>query len=292
MKKQAIFLLGPTASGKTDLAMKLYQKYPIDIISVDSAMIYKGMDIGTGKPTKEELKLAPHKLIDILDPPTKYSVSQFYTDAVNLMNNSIENNRIPLLVGGTMMYFNILFSGISNLPEANQNLRAELDNDIKKFGLEYLYKKLEQLDPAAAKNIKPTDPQRIQRALEVCILTGNKFSQLQLKNNNLLTDWDIKKFAIAPIDRKILHNRIEKRFHQMLDLGFIEEAKKLPYMNIVGYKQIHQYLNNEIDKETMIYKSIVATRQLAKRQFTWARKWDDLTWLDSENYNLDIFNLS
>lgn len=296
---KVIFLMGPTASGKTALAIELAKKHPIDLISVDSAMIYKGMDIGTAKPAPEILKEFPHKLIDIKDPSEPYSVADFYHDARREIEASLAKGRIPLLVGGTMLYFNALRKGLSHLPEANEVIREQLLHEAQSLGWPALHKRLTKIDPIAADKIKPTDSQRIQRALEVYELTGKPLSELWQPGMEPLP-YEILAFAIAPEDRKTLHDRIAKRFKQMISQGFVEEvaklkersdlSEKLPSIRCVGYRQIWQHLNGELSLDEAVEKSIVSTRQLAKRQFTWLRAWPDLTWLGSDrNNNLDYF---
>ncbi|MDF2940851.1 MAG: tRNA ((37)-N6)-dimethylallyltransferase MiaA [Gammaproteobacteria bacterium] len=287
--------MGPTASGKTALAIELAKKMPIDIISVDSAMIYKGMDIGTAKPSPEILQEFPHKLIDIKDPSEAYSVADFYQDAKKEIENSLAKGRIPLLVGGTMLYFNALRNGLSQLPKADEAIRERLLKEAESQGWPELHKKLSEIDPEAAAKIKPTDSQRIQRALEVYEITGEPLSKLWVPGMEGLP-YPIVAIAVAPKDRSILHQRIAERFKIMIEQGFIDEVKslyhrgdlseKLPSIRCVGYRQIWQYLNGEMNLDQAIEKSIVATRQLAKRQFTWLRSWPDLNWFDSDDPDL------
>jgi tRNA dimethylallyltransferase len=293
--KKVIFIMGPTASGKTALAIELAKKMPIDIISVDSAMIYKGMDIGTAKPSPEILQEFPHKLIDIKDPSEAYSVADFYQDAKKEIENSLAKGRIPLLVGGTMLYFNALRNGLSQLPKADEAIRERLLKEAESQGWPELHKKLSEIDPEAAAKIKPTDSQRIQRALEVYEITGEPLSKLWVPGMEGLP-YPIVAIAVAPKDRSILHQRIAERFKIMIEQGFIDEVKslyhrgdlseKLPSIRCVGYRQIWQYLNGEMNLDQAIEKSIVATRQLAKRQFTWLRSWPDLNWFDSDDPDL------
>lgn len=287
--------MGPTASGKTALAMELAKLYPIDIISVDSAMIYKGMEIGTAKPSAEILQEFPHKLIDIKDPAESYSVADFYHDARREIESSLSKDRIPLLVGGTMLYFNALRKGLSELPKADETIRQRLLEEANVQGWPALHQRLASIDPDAVAKIKPTDSQRIQRALEVYELTGIPLSVLWVPGMEPLP-YPIIALAIAPKDRKILHARIAERFKLMMSQGFIDEVKelqergdltdKLPSIRCVGYRQVCQYLNGELSLDEAIEKSIVATRQLAKRQFTWLRAWPDLIWLDSDDADL------
>ena len=287
---QAIFLMGPTASGKTALAIELCQRFPCEIISVDSALVYKGMDIGTAKPTAEELAIAPHHLIDFLDPAQVYSAADFRKDSLALIEQIHANGKIPLFVGGTMLYFKALLDGLSNLPAADANIRQEILLQAETNGWESLHQELSQYDPESAKRIHPNDPQRINRAVEVYRITGKSLTELTQDKGDAFP-YRLKQFAIAPNDRAILHQRIEKRFLQMLEAGFEEEVKKLycrgdlhpelPSIRCVGYRQMWDYLDNKVDHEEMVYRGIVATRQLAKRQMTWLRGWSDVTWLDS-----------
>ncbi|WP_311752383.1 tRNA (adenosine(37)-N6)-dimethylallyltransferase MiaA [Proteus columbae] len=292
IKPKAIFLMGPTASGKTALAIALRQKLPVDIISVDSALIYRGMDIGTAKPDATEQSLAPHRLIDILDPALPYSAADFRRDALNAMEEIIAAGRIPLLVGGTMLYFKALLEGLSPLPSANPDVRAEIEKKAAEQGWEAIHKELALVDPVAAQRIHPNDPQRLSRALEVYLISGKTMTELTKISGESLP-YDVYQFAIAPKDRNVLHQRIEARFKQMLTCGFEDEVKSLyergdlhedlPSVRCVGYRQMWSYLSGEIDYDEMVYRGICATRQLAKRQITWLRGWNDIHWLDSED---------
>ncbi|QEZ94126.1 tRNA (adenosine(37)-N6)-dimethylallyltransferase MiaA [Proteus sp. CD3] len=292
IKPKAIFLMGPTASGKTALAISLRQKLPVDIISVDSALIYRGMDIGTAKPDATEQSLAPHRLIDILDPALPYSAADFRRDALNAMKEITAAGRIPLLVGGTMLYFKALLEGLSPLPSANPDVRAEIENKAAEQGWEAIHKELALVDPVAAQRIHPNDPQRLSRALEVYLISGKTMTELTKISGESLP-YDVYQFAIAPKDRNVLHQRIEARFKQMLTCGFEDEVKSLyergdlhedlPSVRCVGYRQMWSYLSGEIDYDEMVYRGICATRQLAKRQITWLRGWNDIHWLDSED---------
>lgn len=310
----AIFVMGPTASGKTDLAMALCEQLPCDIISVDSAMIYRGMDIGTAKPTTAELAKAPHRLIDIRDPAEIYSAADFRQDALAHMAEITAAGRIPLLVGGTMMYFKALLHGMSDLPPASPDLRASLKARAQAEGWATLHRELTEKDPVAAGLIHPNNRQRVLRALEVIYLTDKPLSELWRSSGHVedypyTTDWQaddtsglpytVMQFALTPKDRVVLHDRIRKRFLGMLEQGFVEEVEglmgrgdlipDLPSMRSVGYRQVWQWLEGEGSHETMTEKGIAATRQLAKRQLTWLRKWQDLTWLDSgDRENTDI----
>lgn len=289
-----ICLMGPTASGKTALAMALHDTLPCDIISVDSALVYRNMNIGTAKPTFEELAKYPHRLIDLKDATQSYSASEFCKDALAHIAEIRANNRIPLLVGGTMMYFKSLIDGISPLPEANTKVRQEIENEAKEKGWEVLHKLLEELDPQSANRIHKNDPQRLTRALEVYRLTGNTLSQLTETKGERLSG-NVLQFAIAPSDRKVLHNRIELRFNQMIAQGFEQEVvnlkqrsdlhQDLPSIRCVGYRQMWQYLSGECEYDEMIFRGICATRQLAKRQLTWLKNWPNLTWLNMEDEN-------
>lgn len=290
-KPQAIFLMGPTASGKTDLAIALRQTLPVEVISVDSALIYKGMDIGTAKPSQAELALAPHRLIDILDPAESYSAMNFRADALKEMADITASGRIPLLVGGTMLYYKALIEGLSPLPSADPNIRAEIEQRAEQQGWAALHQELLKIDPVAGTRINPNDSQRINRALEVFYITGKTMTELTAEQGESLP-YDVLQFAIAPQERAVLHERIEQRFHKMIALGFEEEVKKLyarsdlhidlPSIRCVGYRQMWEYLQGEISLDEAIFKGICATRQLAKRQITWLRSWQsELTWLDS-----------
>lgn len=281
----AIFLMGPTASGKTALSVQLAQALNGEIISVDSALVFKGMDIGTAKPTVEERGGITHHLIDILDPAEVFSTGQFRTRALTLMDDISRRGKIPLLVGGTMLYFNALSSGLAVLPEADPAIRARLDRDLEQLGREVLYQRLADIDPASAARIHPNDPQRVQRALEVYEISGKPLSSFFTADQEPAIPYQPIKLVIAPPDRKILHDIIAKRFRQMLEQGFIDEvealynrgdlSEKMPSIRAVGYRQAWSYLQGEMDKETMIEKAIIATRQLAKRQFTWLRRETD-----------------
>lgn len=297
MIKKVICLMGPTACGKTDLAIRLSQKIQADIISVDSAMVYREMDIGTAKPSDSELKIAPHRLINVCDPSEIYSAGQFCTDALREINTIFSHHRTPLLVGGTMLYFHKLLFGLAELPTADAALREKLSKETEKIGLKAMHEKLQAIDPVAAQKIKPQDPQRIQRALEVFYITGKPISQLQQEQQpSLLADYNVISIALIPKDRAWLHDRIAKRFENMLDAGFIEEVRGLyqrgdiapdmPSMRIVGYRQVWEYLDGKIDFETMKQKAIAATRQLAKRQMTWLRSWENLIVFDPQDSKL------
>ncbi|OBX09219.1 tRNA dimethylallyltransferase [Gallibacterium salpingitidis] len=292
-KPLALFLMGPTASGKTGLAIQLSKEIPCEIISVDSALIYRGMDIGTAKPTAEELAETPHRLIDIKDPAESYSAADFRLDALQAMQEISAKGKIPLLVGGTMLYYKALLEGLSPLPQANPIIRAEIENKAQQLGWQALHQELAQVDPQAALRIHPNDPQRINRALEVYYLTGKSLTELTEQKGEPLP-YQLLQFAIAPQDRSVLHQRIEIRFHQMLAQGFQQEVEKLyqrndlhldlPSIRCVGYRQMWEFLQGKYDYDEMVYRSICATRQLAKRQITWLRGWNSpIIWLDSLN---------
>jgi tRNA dimethylallyltransferase len=295
MHKKAICLMGPTASGKTALSIALACDLPIEIISVDSAQIYQGMDIGSAKPSIEERQKVKHHLIDILVPHERYNAGQFCQDAYRLINEIQSRNHIPLLVGGTMMYFKALQQGLSDLPHANMQIRQQLDEEVHRYGLDALYEKLNQVDAISAQKIKPTDKQRIQRALEVFMLTRKPLSDWHdtvLMNSNC----EYINLALMPIDtpRGILHDRIENRFRAMLSQGLVEEVKavwgcaveeNLPAKRCVGYRQVGDFLVGKCNYEEMQAKAIAATRQLAKRQMTWLRHWSDCHYFDFLNIN-------
>ena len=285
----AIFLMGPTASGKTDLAVTLARSLPVDLISVDSALVYRGMDIGTAKPEPALLEEIPHGLVDILDPAESYSAARFRQDALALMEKSRAAGRVPLLVGGTMLYFHALEHGLAELPPADPGVRAALRQRLEQEGAAALHAALVRKDPVAAARIHPNDPQRLLRALEVLEQTGRPMSELQASRRGPALDWRLLKLVRAPEQRSLLHQRIEKRFHRMLALGFEEEVAcllarpdlhpGLPSLRAVGYRQMAAYLQGEYDREEMIGRGIAATRQLAKRQFTWLRREREAAWL-------------
>lgn len=287
-----ICLMGPTASGKTALAMALSDALPCDIISVDSALIYRDMDIGTAKPTGEELSKYPHRLINLRDATQSYSAADFCHDALAEIATIRANNRIPLLVGGTMMYFKSLIEGISPLPAANTDIRKQIEDEAAELGWDFMHEKLANIDPVSAQRIHPNDPQRITRALEVFRLTGNTLTQLtQTKGDKL--QGDILQFAISTKERSTLHERIELRYQQMIEQGFEQEVIKLkkrgdlnedlPSIRCVGYRQMWEYLDGKYDHKEMIFRGVCATRQLAKRQLTWLRSWPDLHWLTTDD---------
>lgn len=294
---KAIFLMGPTASGKTALSLALHQHLPVDIISVDSALIYREMNIGTAKPSQEELKLVPHRLIDIRDPSQAYSVGDFRTDALREMAQIVSKGRIPLLVGGTMLYFKALLEGLSPLPSADLKIRADIEKEAKNLGWKALHDELCRIDPVSGARIHHNDPQRLSRALEVFRISGKTLSELtEIKGDPL--PYEVHQFAISPKERVDLHRRIELRFQQMMEAGFEQEVRTLfergdlnpdmPSIRCVGYRQMWDYFTNSSSLDESTYRAVCATRQLAKRQITWLRSWDNLTWLDSDNVPLSL----
>jgi tRNA dimethylallyltransferase len=277
-------LLGPTASGKTAAALALAARRPVEIISVDSALVYREMDIGTAKPTAEERAVAPHHLIDIVDPTEAYSAAQFRADTLRLTGEIHARGRLPLLVGGTMLYYKALTQGLNDLPAADADVRATLDADAAREGWPALHARLAAVDPATAARLAPNDSQRIQRALEVFLLTGQAMSALlaaPARIDDTAAAWRFVPIALEPSERSVLHARIEKRFDAMLAGGFVDEVVKLrergdllpemPSMRCVGYRQVWEYLDGAVDYSTMRDKGIFATRQLCKRQLTWLR---------------------
>lgn len=291
----AVCIMGPTASGKTDLAVRLVEEFPFEIISVDSALVYRDMNIGTAKPEPEVLAKAPHRLIDFLDPAEAYSAARFREDALREMADITRSGRIPLLVGGTMMYFRSLLEGLAELPSADDVLRAELMKEAEEKGWPAMHDQLKRIDPQAAARIHPNDPQRIQRAIEVYRLTGMSLSVWQAQPTVPFPYHPVL-IGLVPSDRAVLHERISKRFHKMLELGLIEEVTALysrgdlhidmPSMRAVGYRQVWQYLDGDLSYEEMVDKAIAATRQLAKRQLTWLRSMKSLREFDCLNKEL------
>lgn len=286
-----ILLMGPTASGKTALAVELAQRLDAEIISVDSALVYRGMDIGTAKPTLVERGGIAHHLIDILDPGESFSTGQFRAQALSLIDDIQRRGKRPLLVGGTMLYFSALTQGLAQLPEADPGIRARLDDELNRFGKAFLHGRLAEIDPESAARIHVNDPQRVQRALEVYEISGQPLSSF-FQQQALQPRHHYHKLIVAPAERKILHDKIAQRFDQMLAQGFLDEVQALrnrgdlhvglPSIRCVGYRQAWSYLEGEYDWETMRDKAIIATRQLAKRQFTWLRKEEDACHLLSE----------
>ncbi|MFJ3412719.1 tRNA (adenosine(37)-N6)-dimethylallyltransferase MiaA [Pseudomonas protegens] len=303
----AIFLMGPTAAGKTDLAIELSKVLPCELISVDSALVYRGMDIGTAKPSRELLAEFPHRLIDILDPAESYSAADFRTDALAAMADITARGKIPLLVGGTMLYYKALLEGLADMPAADPQVRAELEDEAARLGWQALHDQLAAVDPESAARIHPNDPQRLTRALEVYRVSGLTMTAHRQRQLAQSTEagasgrsqlpYTVANLAIAPANRQVLHQRIAQRFTQMLEQGFIDEVVALrsrsdlhaglPSIRAVGYRQVWDHLDGKLTSAEMQERGIIATRQLAKRQFTWLRSWADLQWLDS----LDCDNL-
>lgn len=292
IKPLAVAIMGPTASGKTATALRVAAEVPSEIISVDSALIYRGMDIGTAKPTLHERESVPHHLIDILDPTESYSVRQFCDDAVALVTDIIERGKLPLLVGGTMLYFKGLREGLDDLPPADPALRAQIDMEIARHGVTALHARLRALDPVTADRLKPTDTQRIQRAVEIALLTGQPMSALLAKSAPPALPFSLLPIALEPSDRGVLHARIATRFDDMLsanpslldEVGTLRARDDLhlglPSMRCVGYRQAWEYLDGSVTKEEFREKGVAATRQLAKRQLTWLRGMEDRRVID------------
>lgn len=299
MSKLVFCIMGPTASGKTNLACELLQHFPVELISVDSALVYREMNIGTAKPSPEELKKAPHHLIDIIDPIESYSAAQFCSDAIALCDDAFNRGKIPVLVGGTMMYFNALQQGLSSLPEADASIRMAIEQEAALHGWPHLHQQLMQVDVDTAQRIHAHDAQRIQRALEVYRISGVPLSTFQ-REQKTTPDFRFVNFALFPQERAWLHARIAQRFDEMLRLGFVDEVRQLracwhleptmPSMRCVGYRQILDYLDGAYSYELMRDKGIAATRQLAKRQLTWLRHWEGALYYDPQNtsFNAEI----
>ncbi len=303
-KAPIIFLMGPTASGKTALAIELYQQAVkkrevisstlqpagIEIISVDSAMVYTQMNIGSAKPSDQELILAPHHLIDFVDPRQSYSSSQFCVDAIRLINDIHQRENIPLLVGGTMLYFKALKDGLSDLPATDQSIRLQVKQQLDEEGIEFLHKQLAKIDPQTAKRLHVNDSQRVTRAIEVYQMTGKPLSSWHAQQQKQALVNPLLSIVLAPQNRKWLHQRIELRFAQMIEEGFLDEVARLysrgdlsldcPSMRSVGYRQIWQYMDGQLSLSEAREKAVIATRQLAKRQYTWLRSWPDALWFD------------
>ena len=290
--------MGPTASGKTGAAVYLQSKLPVEIISVDSALVFKGMNIGTAKPDAATLAAAPHHLIDMIEPTRAYSAANFRSDALRLMADIVGRGKIPLLVGGTMLYFKALEGGLSGLPEASSAIRAKLDAEAAQIGWPAMHSKLAALDPATAARLQPNDTQRIQRALEVIEISGESMSSLFAKQTSETLPYHLLKIALIPSDRKVLHARIEARFEAMLKAGFMDEVRALKTkylqltpestsMRCVGYRQALEHLAGQYDLAELRDRGIFATRQLAKRQLTWLRGMDDTLELDCLNADLN-----
>ena len=293
--------MGATATGKTDLAVHIAERLPVEIISVDSALIYRDMDIGTAKPAADVLEKAPHHLIDILDPAQSWSVWEFMQTTLQLIDDIQARGSLPLLVGGTMMYFNALEQGMNDLPVADPAVREQLQARLQTEGLSALYEQLAEVDPDTAQRLKPADTQRILRALEVFLVTGRTMTS-QLGNNPVKPDIEFTRVILDVEERKPLHQRIEQRFHLMLEQGFEAEVATLrkradlnlqmPSMRCVGYRQMWEYLDGNYDHAQMVDKSVAATRQLAKRQLTWLRKYQQVTRLNYADFSPDeVINL-
>jgi len=293
----AICLLGPTAAGKTALAIELVKRFPCEIVNVDSAQIYRDMNIGTGKPDSATLVLAPHRLLDFLDPSEAYSASRFRSDALREMADIHNNGRIPLLVGGTMLYFKALRDGLAVMPAADPAIRQQISELAQAKGWAHVHAQLQQVDPESALRIHPNDPQRLQRALEIFLHSGRSMTQWHRESNahplSAGNPFALHFVSIQPHSRSVLHDRIAARFKQMLDDGLVQEVQRLrargdldlsmPSMRAVGYRQVWQYIAGELSFDAMVEQGIIATRQLAKRQMTWLRSWDNLHDFDSEN---------
>jgi len=287
--------MGPTAVGKTSLAMSLYDKMDAELISVDSALVYRGMDIGTAKPTKEERLKYPHHLIDICDPAEIYSAAQFSEDATQIIDEIHKKQKTAILVGGTMLYFKALIEGFNELPQADKDVRLKLEKEAEKVGWQTMHETLAKIDPESGARIHPNDNQRIQRALEVYQITGKTLTELQKSQPQKQNAWKLKLVALKPQSRDQLREDIALRFQQMLDSGFEHEVRELmkrgdlntqlPSIRSVGYRQMWQYLAGEMDYEEMVFRAVTATRQLAKRQMTWLNGWQDLCWLEASDKN-------
>jgi tRNA dimethylallyltransferase len=286
----AVLLMGPTASGKTGLAVELAARFPFEIVNVDSAQIYRHMDIGTAKPDRAVLRRAPHHLIDLVDPTERYSAARFCEDANELLPEIYARQKIPLLTGGTMLYFKTLVEGLSELPAADPDTRLVIDTMAQESGWPVLHAELERIDPETAARLQPQDAQRIQRALEVFYLTGQPMSALIARGRAKGSAYRFVSLALQPSERAVLHERIAQRFEIMLELGLIGEVRRLreqfdlnpslPSMRAVGYRQVWQYLDGEFGLRELREKGVAATRQLAKRQLTWLRSWRDAENLD------------
>ncbi len=311
-RQKVIFLMGPTASGKTALAMALREQLPVELVSVDSTLVYRGMDIGTAKPTAEELARAPHRLIDIRDPADPYSAADFCADAEREIADIHAAGRIPLLVGGTMLYFKALLDGLAPMPEADPGVRAAIERDAAEHGWPHVHAQLAEVDPEMAAEIHPNHSQRLSRALEVYRVSGKTMTELrraqQADAPPAFTDrFGVIQLAIAPRDRKVLHQRIQTRFEQMMEQGLIEEVTalrargdlepSLPALRAVGYRQVWEYLDGleglgpRISRDELCERGVVATRQLAKRQVTWLRGWPSLSWIYTQDESGSDLNL-
>lgn len=292
----ALFIMGPTATGKTDLAIACAEQFDMDIVSVDSALVYKQMDIGTAKPDAATLLRTPHQLVDIIDPAESYSAGQFREDALQIMEVSAAAGRIPCLAGGTMLYFNTLQKGIANLPETDVEIRQKLLDESKQKGIENMHARLAEVDPESAQRLHPNDPQRILRALEVFEISGKTLTAHWAEQGQHVLPYRVVKLALMPPDRVELRKRIEQRFDAMLVGGLLDEVRDLYHRNdlsadmssmrAVGYRQIWLYLDGQYDYDTMREKAIIATAQLAKRQMTWLRSEKDCNFIDPETLNV------
>ncbi len=288
--------MGPTAAGKTDLSLAVHDAFPCEIISVDSALVYKGMDIGTAKPASALLERYPHRLIDILDPAEIYSAARFREDALAAMAEITAAGRVPVLVGGTMLYYRALERGMAALPDASPEVRARLDAEAARIGWHGMHERLRAVDPVSAARIHPNDPQRIQRALEVYELSGQSMTELHRRGEVASFPYKVAKIVVCPSERTVLHQRIEKRFRLMLAQGMVDEVAALkgrgdldlntPSMRAVGYRQVWQYLEGEMGYDEMVERGVIVTRQFAKRQLTWLRSEPNTTWFDGESKEL------
>ncbi|MGH8301749.1 MAG: tRNA (adenosine(37)-N6)-dimethylallyltransferase MiaA [Steroidobacteraceae bacterium] len=302
MQLPVYLLTGPTGTGKSDWAIRLAEAAPVEIVSVDSALVYRGLDIGTAKPARELRARVPHHLIDICDPAESYSAGRFVTDAMTVITGVHARRRVPLLVGGTMLYLRALLNGLAPLPQASEPLRRQLDERAARSGWPALHEELARLDPEAAARINRNDSQRIQRALEVCLTSGRRLSQLQRATVSPLAGMPLKSWALAPRDRPMLHQRLASRFHAMMAAGFLDEVRALhgrgdltarhSSMRAVGYRQLWAHLEGECGLAEAIERGIAATRQLAKRQLTWMRADAAPRWLDPQadelSWNRDV----
>lgn len=291
-----VFLMGPTASGKTALAMELYDQLPCEIVSVDSALIYRDMNIGTAKPDAEMQARYPHRLIDLRDPAEVYSAAEFRADALAEIQRIHAAGKIPLLTGGTMLYFHALQNGLASLPKADSEVRKRIEQEASEKGWSAIHARLAEVDPQSAERLNPNDSQRLQRALEVYELTGRSMTEHWAEQNAQRLDSPVVSLSVMPPERSVLHERIEQRFQIMLDQGFEEEVRALwdrgdldlsmPSVRCVGYRQMWEYFSGQWDYKTMQFKGVVATRQLAKRQITWLRSWENLNWLDTNDRDI------
>ena len=290
-RRRVILLMGPTGAGKSDLALRLCDRLPLEIVSVDSAMVYRGMDIGTAKPGAATRAHIPHHLIDIREPHESYSAGEFTRDAARAVHEIWSRDRTPLLVGGTMLYFHAVTHGIAKLPQADPALRAALDAEASRLSWVEMHRRLALVDPAAAARIHANDPQRIQRALEVYELTGQSITSLQQARVSAFADANLIEIALAPLERRDLHTSIDNRFKSMLSAGLLNEVRRIrdsgtvtaehPAMRAVGYRQLWRHLSGLCSLQEAQEQAVVATRQLAKRQFTWLRRRSDAQWFDS-----------